>query len=74
MDFDLIFVTGLVVVVFGIPMLVSAYADRRWPRNAVLMFLLGGGAMFYAMQENPGVYAAGTVDEVIVAVIGRYIN
>jgi hypothetical protein len=73
-DIDLIFVAGLVVVVFGIPMLVSAYADRRWPSKAVLMFLLGGGAIFYAMRENPGVYSAGTVDEVIVAVIGRYIN
>jgi hypothetical protein len=73
-DFDLIFVTGLVIVVFGIPMLVGAYVDRRFPRKALLMFVLGGGALLYAMQENPGGYTLGTLDDVIVAVIGRYLG
>ena len=74
MDFDLIFVVGVVIAAFAIPSLVSAYADRRWPRQAVFMVLLGGLAIAYAMQENPGVYAVDTFDDVIVDVLGRYLN
>ena len=74
MDFDLIFVIGVALAAFSIPSLVSAYADRRWPKQAVLMLLIGGGAVAYAMQENPGVYGVATVDDVIVDVLGRYVN
>lgn len=74
MDIDLIFVVGVVISAFAIPSLVSAYADRRWPRQAILMVLLGGLAIAYAIQENPGVYGPGTVDDVIVDVLGRYLN
>ena len=38
------------------------------------MLLIGGGAVAYAMQENPGVYGVATVDDVIVDVLGRYVN
>ena len=74
MDFDLIFVIGLVVVAFAIPSAVSAYSDRRWPRTAIFMLLLGGGAMAYAMQENPGAYSFDTVADVIVGVVGSLVN
>ncbi len=74
MDFDLIFVLGLVLVAFSIPSFVSAFADWRWPRMAVIMLVVGGCAIAYAAQENPGVYATNNVDDIIVGVVGRYIN
>ncbi|MDP5085940.1 MAG: hypothetical protein NWQ23_11010 [Yoonia sp.] len=74
MDFDLIFVIGVALAAFAVPSLVSAYADRRWPKQAALMLIIGGGAVAYAMQENPGVYSVATIDEVIVGVLGRYVN
>jgi len=74
MDFDLIFVIGLVVIAFAIPSAVSAYSDRRWPKTAIFMLLLGGGAIAYAMQENPGAYRLDTVDDVIVGVVGSLVN
>jgi FtsH-binding integral membrane protein len=74
MDFDLIFVIGVALVAFSIPSLVSAYADRRWPKTAALMLLIAGGAIAYAMQENPDVYSISTIDETIVNVMGRYLN
>ncbi len=74
MDFDLIFVIGVALVAFVIPATVSAYTDRRWPKLAVVMLLVGGGAIAYAAQENPDTYSLGTLDDVIVEVLGRYTN
>ncbi len=74
MDFDLIFVIGLAVIAFAIPSAVSAYSDRRWPRAAIFMLLLGGGAVAYAMQENPGAYTLETLGDVIVGVVGSLVN
>jgi hypothetical protein len=56
MDFDLIFAIGVTLIAFAIPSAVSAYSDRRWPKTAVLMLLIGAGAVAYAAQENPEDY------------------
>ncbi|MFA8440980.1 hypothetical protein [Yoonia sp.] len=74
MDFDLIFVVGIVLVAFSIPSAISAYSDWRWPKTAIVMLLVGAGSIAYAMQENPGVYTLATVDDVIVDVVGDLVN
>jgi hypothetical protein len=74
MDFDLIFVIGVALAAFAIPSFVSAYADRRWPKQAVLMLLIAGGAIVYAMRENPDVYSIAAIDDTILTVLGRYLN
>ena len=74
MDFDLIFVIGVALAAFAVPSFVSAYADRRWPKQAALMLLIAGGALVYAAQENPDVYSIGAVDDTILVVLGRYLN
>ncbi len=74
MDLDLIFVVGVALLAFAIPALASAYADWRFPRLAVLMIVIGGVAVAYAMQENPGAYGLRTIDDAIVTVLGRYLN
>ncbi|MCK0095934.1 hypothetical protein MWU60_10180 [Yoonia sp. F2084L] len=74
MDFDLIFVTGIALAAFALPSLVSAYSDRRWPKAAVVMLVIGGGAIAYAVQENSGAYSLATVPDMIVTVIGRYLG
>jgi uncharacterized membrane protein len=74
MDVDLIFVVGIALAAFAIPSFVSAYADRRWPIQAALMLLIGGGAVMFAMQENPESYSVATIDDTILVVLGRYLN
>ena len=74
MDFDQIFVLGVVLVAFAIPSAVSAYSDRRWPTRALAMVIFGAGAIAYAAQENPGAYSLETLDDVIVSVIGGLVN
>ncbi|KJZ19099.1 hypothetical protein [Loktanella sp. S4079] len=73
MDYDLIFVLGVLCCAFAIPALISAFSDRRFPRVAVLLVVLGGVSIAYAAQENPGVYGVGVIDEIFVDVIGRYL-
>lgn len=74
MNFDLIFVVGVTLIAFAIPALVSAYSDRRWPKTAGIMVLVGGCSIAWAVQENPGAYSLETLDDVIVSVIGSLIN
>ena len=74
MDFDLIFVIGVTLLAFALPALASAYADWRFPRLALLMIVIGGGSVAYAMQENPGAYTLRTIDDTIITVLGRYLN
>ncbi len=73
MDYDLIFVVGVLCCAFAIPALIAAFSDRRFPRVAIAFGVLGGVSIAYAMQENPGVYAVGVIDEIFVDVIGRYL-
>jgi hypothetical protein len=73
MDLDLIFAVGVLCCAFAIPALISAFSDRRFPRIAVAFGVIGGVSIAYAMQENPGVYAVGVIDEIFVDVIGRYL-
>ncbi len=74
MDFDLIFVIGVTLIAFAIPAAVSAYSDRRWPKSAALMLVIGAGAIAYAAQENPGAYSFETLDDVVLSVIGSFVN
>ncbi|MFQ1701107.1 hypothetical protein ACJ5NV_10965 [Loktanella agnita] len=74
LDFDLIFVIGLVIAAFAIPSLVSAFSDRRWPKLAVLMLLIGGGLIGYAVSQNPDTYSVAVIPDVFVRVVGSYIN
>jgi len=74
MDFDLLFVAGIALIAFSIPAAVSAYSNWRWPKLAVLMLAAGIGAIYFAVTENPGVYSLAEVDDVIVDVIGGFVN
>lgn len=73
MDYDLIFVVGVLCCAFAIPALISAFSDRRFPRVAIMFAVVGGVSVAYAMQENPGVYGFATIDDVFVDVLGRYL-
>lgn len=74
MDFDLIFVIGVVVAAFSIPTFMSAYADRRFPKLALVMLVIGVGAVVYTVRQNPDTYAVETFDDVFVSVVARYLN
>lgn len=74
MEFDIIFVLGLLIAAFCVPSFVSAYANKRRPTQSLILLLIGGGMIYYAIVMNPGVYSLSTVDDVILTVVGRFLN
>ena len=72
MDTDLALILGLVIGGFAIPALVSSYSDRRAPRISMLMFLLSGGLIIYALLAQPGGYRIAQLPEVFFGVIARF--
>ena len=73
MDNDLIFVVGLVLCVFSVPSIVSAFSDRRAPRVATLVLMAGGAMIVWAIQNQPGGYRIEEIPEIFVRVVARFI-
>ena len=74
MDYDLIFVIGLVVLILAIPTVFSAIADGRAPRTAAIMIMIGGGLVATAAMQKPNGYTISDIPNAFVTVVGRYIN
>ena len=74
MEFDFIFVLGLLIAACGVPSFAGAYAEKRRPTKAFMILLAGGAMVYYATVMNPGAYSLETADDVIVSVIGRILN
>jgi len=74
MDADLALVIGLIIAVFAIPAVVSALSEGHAPRVAAIAVLIGGGLVAFAVMQKPGGYAMNDLPQVVVGVIGRYIN
>ena len=74
MDYDLALVIGLVVGVFSIPAIVSAISDGHIPRVAAIAVIVAGGLMVYAISGKPSGYSMDQIPNVVVGVVGRYLN
>lgn len=69
MSFDQALVFGLIVLVFAIPAIVSAFSDGRAPRAASIIIVIGGGLSAWALTQKPGGYTLDQMPEVFVKVI-----
>lgn len=74
MDPDILFVIGLIVLVFSIPPIFGAISDRRAPRAAAILVMIGGGLLALAIYQKPGGYSLAAIPDVFVTVVGRYVN
>ena len=74
MDFDLMFVIGVILSGLAIPSILSAYSDNRAPRAAAIVLLIGGVLLVAAITKKPGGVAFGQVPDIFFRVIARYIN
>jgi len=74
MDHDLALAIGLVIAVFAVPAVISAFSDKRAPRVAAIAVLIGGGLAAWAFTQKPGGYTLDEVPDVIVRVIARYVS
>lgn len=74
MDTDLILVLGIIIAALSIPPIFGAMAERRAPRAAAVLLLIGGGMIIYALQQNPTGYTISDIPDVFVRVIGSFLN
>ena len=72
MDTDLALTLGIVIGGFAIPALVSAYSNGRAPRASMLMILISGALILYALLTQPGGYRMAEMPDVIFGVIARF--
>jgi hypothetical protein len=74
MDTDLFLTLGLLLAVFTIPSLLSAWVEGRAPRVGAIMLLAAVGLIAAALTQRPGGYGFGDIPRAVMAVIGRYMN
>jgi len=73
MDTDLIFILGLVLAALSVPATMSSISDGRAPRAPILIILIAGAMILYAVYSHPGGYALADIPDVFFGVIGRYL-
>ncbi|WP_299348491.1 hypothetical protein [uncultured Shimia sp.] len=66
---DYLLTIGLVLGLFSIPAMLSAYADQRAPRASMASFILAAAIIAFAYVRHPGGYELADVPNVVVAVI-----
>jgi hypothetical protein len=55
-------------------MFISALADTRSPRNAIIVALVAAGSLAYAITDNPDGYTVRQVPDVVIEVIAGLVK
>lgn len=71
---DYLLTIGLVIALFSIPAMLSAYADQRAPRMSMAAFILAVATIAFAYARHPGGYSPADVPNVVVSVIADVLN
>lgn len=74
MQHDLMMVIGLIILVFSIPSIFSAFSENRAPRVAAIMLLIGGGLVVIALTQKPGGYTFRDIPHAFTRVVGYYLR
>lgn len=72
-DPDLWFVLGIVLAIFCVPSLFSAWTDGRTPRASAITVLIAIGMIGYASYTNPSGYEFSEIPTVFSEVLARYV-
>ncbi len=71
MSTDVALVAGLFLVILAIPAMFSAWVDGRTPRLPMVLIVVAGGLVAYALTQKPGGYTVGEVPDVVYRVVGE---
>lgn len=71
MDSDLALVLGIVLLVFSVPAILSAFSEGRAPRVAAFTIILGGTMTIWALSQKPGGFDIMEIPEAFVRVVAR---
>ena len=72
-DPDLWFVIGVILAIFCIPPLFSAWTEGRAPRVSAITVLIAIGMVGYAAMNKPQGYTFEEIPTVFSEVLGRYV-
>lgn len=74
MDPDLALIIGLVLAVFSVPAILSAFSEGRAPRVAAFTVIVAGLLIIWAISSRPGGYSVMEIPDVFVRVVARFIS
>jgi len=74
MQTDVYLVLGIVSAALAFPSLLSAYSESRFPKVALVLFLLGAGLIVLAVTRRPGGYAMADIPNAFIRVVGYVLN
>jgi hypothetical protein len=67
-------VIGIVIGIFAIPALLSAFSESRAPRTGAILVLISGVLLAVALSRKGGGYTIDQIPDVFMSVIKRYIG
>ncbi|WP_417807262.1 hypothetical protein [Thioclava sp.] len=74
LDTDLILTIGLVIAIFAIPAVISAFSDHRPPRAAAVAVLVAGGLIVFAFYAKPDGYTIERIPDAVARTVARVLN
>lgn len=74
METDLALTVGILLLVFALPSLLSAWIENRAPRLGAVMIIGAGGLIVYALVTRPGGYSFNEVPGILVNVLGGFFD
>ena len=74
MDPDIALVLGVVFLALAFPSLLSDFSESRPPRTAMILIVMAGAAIYWAITSRPGGYAVEDIPGAFVRVVGMVLN
>ncbi|MFV2001618.1 MAG: hypothetical protein ACC619_01405 [Paracoccaceae bacterium] len=71
---DFLLVLGIILAILSVPAMISAYASSQKPRSALVMLVLGGGLISWAVYQQPNTYSLDGLPELFVSVLANLIR
>ena len=72
MDTDLALILGILVAAFSLPSLASSISEGRAPRTAMILIVVAGALILYALTAKSGGYTMKKLPDVFFGVIARF--
>lgn len=74
MDPDLALVIGIILAVFSVPSVLSAFSEGRAPRVAAFTIVASGALILWSLSSQPEGYRIQDIPDAFVRVIARYLG
>ncbi|MGR3289637.1 MAG: hypothetical protein ACU0C9_00360 [Paracoccaceae bacterium] len=74
MNNDFILVLGVIIGAMAFPSLLSAFSASRPPRAALLLLVVGGALVSWAVYQQPNTYSVEDVPKLFLEVIGKFLR